>query len=594
MDARDFILKSSKLFTERPYQGQKGNCLEKILVLIILFIIAFVYLSDTLNCWFFYDDPAAMVSSTGSLKEIFIENHYSYAFYTPLVALSFKPDVILFGLNPLPYHIHNVILLALIAFMGYQILRLYTDRLSASLAAIIILFATPSLVCVIWITLRQYLYAMLFSLTALYLYLKYTPTFKHNTFTVLLITILCELSFMGKEQFITLPFVLFILSEGSFKKKIQKTFPYFLVLVAHFLFRWHMLESFGGPVGAYYDIKVYIRTIFLSIFTASKVLFGYTWFIVFILFPLLLKGEKIILSVLLWLSSLSISFLAMSYYPYADTYRYWLIPTILVSLVTGLNANRIKNILMKGIYCFVIIAFFLYHTLNVNKDVKATLREESLIAQHVSKSLLDNRFINSMILLPNNHYITASGYIYYMSKVYRKIGNFKIFPTFYPLELLVFFPEITKDFKYFYEIKGNNIFNITDSIEEKINRFKEIISNEKPAIKLFKEKNRVELSLKCMANRSLITYLVRKMDEKYYTVRNTLPYIEKIDVTSFFKGKNIGLLPIEILSYHDSEWFISNNPILEHESFVTGSCIDSEGRHTLLSDALFVTPNPKR
>jgi len=141
-------------------------------------------------------------------------------------------------------------------------------------------------VCLSWIVLRQYLYPMLFSLIALYLFLKFKPTLKNDKKTVLLILFLSEMSFMGKEQFMTLPFVLFILSDGSFKGRIVQISPYFLLLVGHFLLRMYVLGGFG----AYWSINdnpwVYFYTAINSLGHTSRVLFGNEWIIGLSLFLL--------------------------------------------------------------------------------------------------------------------------------------------------------------------------------------------------------------------------------------------------------------------------------------------------------------------
>jgi len=94
-------MEKTKLFIKRLYQ--KYYFLEKYFIAGAFLLLPFLYYRDILNYWFIIDDTAAIVSSFGTLREIFIENPYSPVFYTPLVALSFKPDVSIFGLNPLPY-----------------------------------------------------------------------------------------------------------------------------------------------------------------------------------------------------------------------------------------------------------------------------------------------------------------------------------------------------------------------------------------------------------------------------------------------------------------------------------------------------------
>jgi hypothetical protein len=565
--------------------NQKSSLTENFIAPGLFAIIAFLYYSDIFSCWFVADDAAVIVTSTESLKTILFSRIHSGIFYTPLLTLSFKPDVILFGLNSLPYHIHNTMVLILISFVAYKILRLYTDRLSALLPVIIILLSTPSLICTMWITLRQYLYAMLFSLLSVYLFLKYKPDLKNNPFIVLVILLLSELSFMGKGQYMTLPFVLFIVSEGNFKQRVNKTYPYFILVAGHFLLRLYILHGIGGyPRFLYHPIVVYVKTIFWSIFTESRVLFGYNWFIIPFVLPLLLKPKKIFLALLLWIASLSISFLMMSFYPQSVSYRYWFISTILFSFAFGFSGNFIRNIFVKILYSSTIIGFFLLHSLPINKDIKASVKKESLLAKQITQPMFNMKYRHSLILFPDSVWVNSL-YIDYMSKAYYKVNNIKSYPPFFPFELLSFYPTIIKDFNDIYEIKDDELVNITDSVNEKINIFKNALLNEKPIIKLIKKNNTIEMDLKCSSAKEIISFELKMIDEdRPYAIKRVGSYVERINLSNVLKIKDAKLLAIEKLSYHNKGWYIGRKPIPYETSFIIFMCRNSERKYTLLSD----------
>lgn len=560
--------------------------IENITIIGILATCAFYYYRDVFDFWFVSDDAAAMVSSLASLKDIFFNRIFSSFFYTPLVALSFKPDVILFGINPYPYHVHNTIVLILISFMTYKTLRLYADRISSFIPSIIVLLSTPSLICLLWITLRQYLYAMLFALLSVYLFLKYKPSLKSTPFIVLVIVFLSELSFMGKEQYMTLPFVLFILCEGTMTQRFSKTYPYFVLLAAHFFLRLYVLEGVGGYIGFRYNPVVYAKTIYESVLTESRILFGYEWFSIIVILPLLLRPRKIFLSVLLWLSSLSISFLVMSYYPQADTYRYWFIATVLFSFLVGFNMNFIRNISLKLLYGLSIIIFFFVHSFVTNKDIKEFVRKESLMAGKVTKIMFDDKYSNSLVLFPDSAWLANSNYIKHMSEAYAKIDNIWAFPPFIPLELLSFYPEIIGDFTDIYEIKEDRIENISESIEERIYLFRHSLSSEKPGINIFKKNSFVELSLGCSDASGIIGLEIKINGGQTSVYKYAAPYMERINL-NFMKVKEAEILPIEKLSYHDRTWYFEGRPITHDTSFIILMCINTQNKYTHLSDVIF-------
>jgi hypothetical protein len=580
-----------RLFMEKNLQGDL--LYQKIVVFGALLTAGLVYFSDILNCWFFYDDPAAMVFSMETVKDIFLVHNYSYAFYTPLVAFSFKPDVLLFGMNPLPYHIHNVIVLVLVAFAVYSILRLYTDRITAFAAALVALLSAPSLVCIVWITLRQYLYSMLFALAAIYLFLKYKPNLKGNTLLVFAIAVLAELSFMGKEQYMVLPFVLFILSQGTLRQKISATFPYFLVLGMHFLLRWSVLGSAGGYLGMHYDPMAYIKTTYESFLTASRILFGTPWVLIPIAIPFLLGIKRVSLLLLLWLTSLSISFLAMSFYPSADTYRYWFIPVVLFSFLIGFGAGLVKKFWARALLLGVVLLLFLNNSLQINRELKGFFREQTLIAQRISDAMIDSGYRDSLILLPDNRYIRESSYVLYMSRAYARISNAEIFATFYPIELVAYYPEITGDFGAVYELRGNDLTGLTDSAGALISNFRASVSQEKPEIKLFTNPQEIGIGLKCRSGRAINVYSIRRIGHQYYGMKDTIPYMEYINLKPFMRDAVVQVLPIQDLMYKEKTWYVKGEIIPENTLLLAGSCVDTGGQNTRLSDIISI-PNPKR
>lgn len=570
----------------------RNDYFEKAAVFGLYLIIALFYYSDTLHSWFFLDDALAIVSSGEGLKEIFFVNNYSHFFYTPLLPLSFKPDVSFFGMNPLPYHIHNLIILVLITVMVYLILRRHTDRVYAFLSAGMILLSAPSLVCISWITLRQYLYPMLFSLAAVYLYIKYRPDLKNNRAVILLILVLSELSFMGKEQYVTLPFVLFILTDGGIKKRAVKTFPYFLLMICHLLLRQYVLGGLGGYLGMLFKPKAYAKTALGSFPAAARVLFGYSWGIILIAVPFFLKPKKLAIAILLWLASLSVSFLMMSDYPFAESYRYWFIAVILLSITAGIGSSLFRNSLLRAAYVSTITVLFLSHSLQVNKDLKNFFQKEALAAKQISEFLIDRRFSNSVVLFPNDRYLTAGEYLSNISRAYSRVSATETYPSFYPIELLAFYQSVLSDVKGVYRLEEGGLVEITGSVAKEMDRFKSSVSSEKPELKLFRTDSKTILDVKCKAGREIAAYIIERRGILYNGRREKLPYLEKINLKLLIKKKKIELFPRETLSYHDGGWYVGERQIDDNAEVITGACLGEGGKSTGLSDILYID-NPK-
>lgn len=560
----------------------------KNLIVIVLFAaIGFIYYRDIFNNWFIIDDPAAILYSSENLKDIFFSNSYSYAFYTPLVALSFMPDVNLFGLNPVPYHIHNLVILILISFMVYKTLRLYVNPLESLIAGLFVLLSTPALMCQLWIVLRQYLYPMLFSLIAIYIFLRYEPDLKKNKPLVFLIVFLNELSFMGKEQFMTLPFVLFVIAKGTIKERFLKTYPYFLIFIFHFLLRMYVLGGIGGYLGGEYlsyNLIDYIKILIYSPLITSKILFGNYWLFFLFFIPFAIRPKKAFLSILIWLSALLVSFLGMGSEPQADTYRYWFIPVVVFSFFIAFSPQEFKKNYIRFAFCSLALILFLINTYSVNKDLKILEKKNSVVSEIVSKALIDKNYKNSLVLYPDEISLLTSGYIKNMQSIYGQIFGLKIFPHFIPFEILAFYPKIIKDYEGVYEIKDQRMIEVPQ-INEKIEKFKDNLSKKEFKIDLKKEKeNRYTLISKCTEGKAIIAFFISYKNNLLDYSLAVGPYIEKIDLTPFLKGNKIIPIKTKDIDYTNRQWIIEGKVLATKEEIVMFCCFTGEQKFTNLSE----------
>jgi len=571
--------------------AEKRQAVLEGLLIAIIPIVAFAYYSDTLRYWFFYDDAFNIFHSTQSIRVIFLSHDYSYAFYTPLLPLSFKADVFFFKLNPFPYHVHNVLILVLIAFLMYRIMRLYSDRISAFSPVLIVLFSTPSLVCVSWITLRQYLYAVLFALIAVYLHLRKERLTTVSIWHVFAILICCELSFLGKEQFITLPVVLFLISPGCLRKRIHDTYLYFVLLLVHLVLRWYVLGSIGGYLGVTYDPKVYVKAVFASLLTASAVLFGFRWIVFIILAPLLLKPRKSLMVFIIWLASLAVSFLTMSFYPSADTYRYWLIAVVLFSFMISFNAMLLSRGYVKMAYLIIIFLFFFVHTWSANKDVKGFFKKEAGMAKTVSEALLDGKYQDTLFLIPKDRYIVESHYIYSIARDYLNLYNLRTRASFYPFEFLAYYPQIIGDFEKVCEIKGEGISDISDIIRNRITLFKSRLLKDKLEVQLRNQGSAIDIRLGCNAGRQISVFFLREVGFRYFIDTSVMPYLERVEMDRFLKSDDRGdvkVLPVDALSYKMRQWYIGEEPLDSNGLYLTANCTNAMSETTSLSNLLYV------
>jgi hypothetical protein len=114
--------------------------------------------------------------------------------------------------------------------------------------------------------------------------------------------------------------------------------------------------------------------------------------------------------------------------------------------------------------------------------------------------------------------------------------------------------------------------------------FRISLSGEKPDLKLLRGSADAEISLRCKSGRAIAAYSVKRRGDKYYASKDTLPYLERF---TLHLGRNIVLLPVEILSHRESDWYIGEEKTGDGATFMTGLCLQEGGTKTKLSDILY-------
>jgi len=154
------------------------------------------------------NNPAVRDFSPSGIKRLFAAPHRGL--YKPLVLLSFSAEYKLFGLNPKPYHLDNLLLhLANCALVFLLALRM-TARPEAAFAVAALFGVHPMHVeSVAWIAERKDMLYALFYLLAMSAYWRYLEAGGRR---FLALTGVCfALSLLSKPQGISLPLTLLIL-----------------------------------------------------------------------------------------------------------------------------------------------------------------------------------------------------------------------------------------------------------------------------------------------------------------------------------------------------------------------------------------------
>ncbi|MGO8794932.1 MAG: hypothetical protein ACLQLC_08925 [Candidatus Sulfotelmatobacter sp.] len=191
---------------------------EKPVLLGILLIAATLFLYAPVTHHEFIDfDDVAYVTKNIHVRTGLSLNNLVWAFTTfheanwhPLTWLSHMADCQLFGLNPGPQHLVNVVLHAVNVFLLFWLLQATTGAVWRSVFVAALFAVHPlNVETVAWVAERKSLLSMFFSLVALGAYAWYVR--RPNWKKYLVVAVAFALALMAKPMAITLPLVLLLL-----------------------------------------------------------------------------------------------------------------------------------------------------------------------------------------------------------------------------------------------------------------------------------------------------------------------------------------------------------------------------------------------
>ncbi|MDO8142904.1 MAG: tetratricopeptide repeat protein [Candidatus Brocadiales bacterium] len=275
--------------------------LRKILPIIIILISALLYL-NTLSNTFVYDDAYVItenyfIKSWGNLPKLFTKDYLPFSgelSYRPIVTLTYFFDYAIWRLNPIGYHLTNVILHTINVFLFYLFMKSISRNSSLSILATLLFLSHPLLTeTVNAVCYREDILASIFFLLSFIYFTKIlvpsfqagTPTQQTNTRFVIYYIISCGsffLALFSKEMAITLPILLVLfdllycfpnkiksLSPANTLLRLKRRFPFYsgYISVAGF----YLFIRFVEFKNTFKTIDVYPT----NIFTMTKVVASY-------------------------------------------------------------------------------------------------------------------------------------------------------------------------------------------------------------------------------------------------------------------------------------------------------------------------------
>lgn len=285
------------------------------IVFAALSIILIVFVTYSYICNYFFTTADALtlietsrIQSPADIVRIFTEPIMSHTtfeslakYYRPIAVLSYSIDYFIWKLNPVGYHLTNLIIHIIVTLSVFFLIYTLTSRyLSAWLAAIIFAIHPIHIEVIPAIARRQETMATLFTLLAFLFFLKYLRSISHKMFLLSLSAFSYFLALGSKEAGILfLPLIFIYLMIFAQEKNLivqfiqitKKCIPFIILTSIYLICRIYIIGGIGGYSrisiessnpsmviqSAVKIIAMYIVNLFYSIdFLISKLLFNYS------------------------------------------------------------------------------------------------------------------------------------------------------------------------------------------------------------------------------------------------------------------------------------------------------------------------------
>ena len=215
-----------------------ARSLAAILALVIVAIAVHV---TALSGWWLYDDPQLLIESIQqSLRGVFFSpseyTHLAAHTFSPMQLASFKFDLLLHGLDPKFFYLHQLVAMILAAVLLYLLLRHYVPDLYAALGAGVFLTTWAAVYAARTLMIRHYVEGLVFALIAMLMWRRRW---------IIPASILYLLAMLSKEVYATIP--LFFVYQSRYEKRPWRELVApavaFIVFIA---WRWRMTGLIGG------------------------------------------------------------------------------------------------------------------------------------------------------------------------------------------------------------------------------------------------------------------------------------------------------------------------------------------------------------
>jgi len=506
---------------------------KSILILIIISLNLLVFL-PSINGGFVWDDRELIEFNSSIENGNFMEpfqgsfgkGSFNAYLYRPVVSLSYKIDYMIYGLNPFGFHLTNIIInIANSILIFFIIFYLFKDYNSAFFISILFSVFPPHFENVSWISGRTDLLALMFSLLAVLLFVKFIKT--QNNILLYISQLIFFVSILSKEISFLMIFLLIyylFIKNDKLKKKIKVFSGYFIFILIYFilkflltknseiLFSIERIDTFFSLIGFYFKklLFPYVNTVSINelilINDLSNLIVGILITLVFIYFNFRFFVKEKNQNIFFFFYSMS--FILLTFYSLIvffnnvisiAGFRFLYFPSLFfISFIVLLISRLVNKKLFRNIFFISLILIFSINIYSMNryfsvkkeddfwKHFKTIKNESIMIKFNYASSILQTDEKRALRIFKNilKDYEGHINYEYYKKEVYETFASYytnkkdikKAEYYFKKLNHKKIRIDTRFDFFYFLYIKGERDLakGMARDFYEKYKNFKEV------------------------------------------------------------------------------------------------------------------------
>lgn len=230
--------------------GYRIDSVKDLIACCALVAAAAVLYSKVLGLWWTYDDAFHLhLCTTYSLRSILMDRgfwqHLPNRVFTPLLFLSLKTDLLLWGAVPRAFYVHHLLAFGALVIATYLVARLWLTRLSAFAVALLAISGPPMCEIVEQLFHRHYLEGLILAVASVGLFVKSLRSEKTSVGSA--VAYFCAMA--AKEVYVPLIVILFAIPEHHWRARWKRLLPHCAGLMLYLTWRFAMLgpslEGYG-------------------------------------------------------------------------------------------------------------------------------------------------------------------------------------------------------------------------------------------------------------------------------------------------------------------------------------------------------------